>query len=97
MTAFLTLLVVNVAPRGVATQSAEPASSATAPHMAIDEYNETMNSEETCASVPLQDNPWWQLDLMSIYRITAVSVVSISNRAEIRVGIRNDTSNQRSC
>ncbi|XP_044038965.1 uncharacterized protein LOC122869752 isoform X2 [Siniperca chuatsi] len=87
----------NVALRGVATQSAEPASAATAPHMANDDY-----PLETCASVPLQDNPWWQLDLRSIYRITAVSIISIGdccseelNRAEVRIGLRNDNSNQR--
>lgn len=86
---------VNVAPGGEATQSAEPASSTTAPDMAIDQ-----NSEETCASVPLQDNPWWQLDLRNIYRITAVSVVSDCcskelNDAEVRIGLKNDFSNQR--
>ncbi|XP_030286340.1 uncharacterized protein LOC115589536 [Sparus aurata] len=85
----------NVAPRGVAMQSAEPANSTTAPNMAIDQ-----NSRETCASVPLQDNPWWRVDLRSIYRITAVSVVSDCcskelNGAEVRIGFKNDTSNQR--
>ncbi|XP_073331683.1 uncharacterized protein [Pagrus major] len=90
---------VEVALRGKATQSAEPASSTTAPNMAIDR-NPVNYFQETCASVPLQDNPWWRLDLRSIYRITAVSVVSDCcskelNGAEVRIGLKNDTSNQR--
>ncbi|KAI3375685.1 hypothetical protein L3Q82_003984 [Scortum barcoo] len=87
----------NVAPRGLATQSAEPVSITTAPQMAIDE-----NPYETCASVQLKDNPWWQLDLRSMYRITAVSITSIGDccpeeldRADIRISLRNDISNQR--
>lgn len=95
------LLPANVAPRGLATQSAEPVSNTTAPHLAIDEHS-GQNPHETCASVPMQDNPWWQLDLSSIYRITAVSIISIGDccseeldRAEIRIGLRKDTSNQR--
>ncbi|XP_038556394.1 fucolectin-like [Micropterus salmoides] len=94
-------LSANVALRGVATQSGEPASAATAPQMAIDE-DSGKDPQSTCASVPLQDNPWWQLDLRSIYKITAVSVTSISDccsqeldGAEIRIGLKNDTSNQR--
>ncbi|XP_038586833.1 uncharacterized protein LOC119911929 [Micropterus salmoides] len=96
-----TLTGTNVAPRGVATQSGRPASAATAPQMAIDE-DSGKDPQSTCASVPLQDNPWWQLDLRSIYKITAVSVTSISDccseeldGAEIRIGLKNDTSNQR--
>ncbi|XP_045919928.1 uncharacterized protein LOC123979864 [Micropterus dolomieu] len=94
-------LSANVAPRGVATQSGEPDSAATAPQMAIDE-DTGKDPQSTCASVPLQDNPWWQLDLRTIYKITAVSVTSISaccseelDGAEIRIGLKNDTSNQR--
>ncbi|XP_042368626.1 uncharacterized protein LOC121962436 [Plectropomus leopardus] len=90
----------NVALRGVAMQSAPPASAAAAPLMAIDEHPGPSYANETCASVPLQDNPWWQLDLRSIYRITAVSIISNGNSeelngAEVRIGLRNDTSNQR--
>nr|XP_046237588.1 uncharacterized protein LOC124055038 [Scatophagus argus] len=88
----------NVAPRGVATQSAEPASQATAPHMGIDEYPQSEYPQETCASVPQQDNPWWQLDLMYIYRITAVSVIGVAeelNGAEVYVGLRNDANSKR--
>uniref|UniRef100_A0A8P4GIR3 Fucolectin tachylectin-4 pentraxin-1 domain-containing protein n=1 Tax=Dicentrarchus labrax TaxID=13489 RepID=A0A8P4GIR3_DICLA len=90
------LLPENVAPRGIVTQSGEPDSIATAPQMAIDE------DSETCASVPLQDNPWWQLDLISIYRITAVSIISVTDCCledldftEVRIGLSSDTSNQR--
>uniref|UniRef100_A0A3Q3A8H1 Fucolectin tachylectin-4 pentraxin-1 domain-containing protein n=1 Tax=Kryptolebias marmoratus TaxID=37003 RepID=A0A3Q3A8H1_KRYMA len=94
--------IVNVAPRGRATQSAEPASAEMNPDMANDHYRNPRDSGKTCASVPMQDNPWWQLDLMSIYYITAVSVISVEhcchkqlNGAEIRIGLRNETDNQR--
>ncbi|XP_028262653.1 pentraxin fusion protein-like isoform X2 [Parambassis ranga] len=104
---FLSLLVIhhqaaNVASRGIATQSAEPADAANGPNMAIDENTRPLVPRETCALVPTQNDPWWQLDLRSIYRITAVSIFSIGdccheqlNGAEIRIGLRNDTSNQR--
>lgn len=102
LTFFMTLPPANVAARGVATQSAEPASDATGPRMAINYYSNPNSTEENCASVPKQDNPWWRLDLMSIYRITAVSVVSAGDccseeldRAEVRIGLRDDTSNPR--
>uniref|UniRef100_A0A8C6KV46 Fucolectin tachylectin-4 pentraxin-1 domain-containing protein n=1 Tax=Nothobranchius furzeri TaxID=105023 RepID=A0A8C6KV46_NOTFU len=60
------------------------------------------HSGTTCASVPTQDDPWWRVDLMSIYHITAVSVFSEQHccqeqldGAEIRIGLRNDTNNHR--
>ncbi|KAM7366471.1 hypothetical protein PAMP_015909 [Pampus punctatissimus] len=87
----------NIAPRGIAKQSSEPVSGATAPEMAIDEQ-----PGSTCASVPPEDNPWWRVDLRSVYRITAVSVFSIEgccseelNRAEVRIGFREEIDNQR--
>ncbi|XP_039678937.1 uncharacterized protein LOC120573323 isoform X2 [Perca fluviatilis] len=91
---------VNVAPRGIATQSAQPASAETAPSKAIDENPGPEAPRDTCASVPLQDNPWWQLDLRSIYRISNVSITSDCcsenlTGAEIHIGLRNDTKNQR--
>ncbi|XP_037615503.1 uncharacterized protein LOC119482155 [Sebastes umbrosus] len=93
---------VNLAQRGTATQSAEPASAETAPRKAVDERPGPKQSRETCASVPMRNNPWWRLDLRSIYRITAVSIISVGdccseelNGAEIRIGLRSDTSNQR--
>ncbi|XP_032399874.1 uncharacterized protein LOC116706924 isoform X1 [Etheostoma spectabile] len=91
---------VNVAPRGVATQSANPASAETAPSKAIEENTGQEAPQENCASVPPQDNPWWQLDLRSIYRISNVSITSICcsqnlTGAEIRIGLRNDTKNKR--
>uniref|UniRef100_A0A8C6NM07 Fucolectin tachylectin-4 pentraxin-1 domain-containing protein n=1 Tax=Nothobranchius furzeri TaxID=105023 RepID=A0A8C6NM07_NOTFU len=92
----------NVAPRGRAAQSAGPASVATGPEMAIDSYKDPQHSGTTCASVPTQDDPWWRVDLMSIYHITAVSVFSEQHccqeqldGAEIRIGLRNDTNNHR--
>lgn len=98
----MTLLTVNLAQRGTATQSAEPASAETAPRKAVDEHPGPKQSRETCASVPVGINPWWRLDLRSIYRIIAVSIISIGdccseelNGAEIRIGLRSDTSNQR--
>lgn len=101
---FVMHLPVNVAPRGRASQSAEPASAQAAPDMAVDYYRNPNDSATTCASVPTQDNPWWQLDLMSIYYITAVSVICDEHccqeqldGAEILIGLRNDTDNQRWC
>lgn len=96
-----TLLTANVANRGVATQSAESAYNETAPHLATDNYN-NHNSSQTCASVSQQDNPWWQLDMRSLYYVTAVSIVSAMdnsseelNLAEVHIGIRDDTNNTR--
>ncbi|CAK6977581.1 uncharacterized protein LOC121889964 [Scomber scombrus] len=70
--------------------------------MAIDESPGSRGTKNTCASVPLQDNPWWRVDLRSIYRITGVAIFSLGdccseelNHAEIRIGFRNDTNNQR--
>uniref|UniRef100_A0A8C6KUZ1 Fucolectin tachylectin-4 pentraxin-1 domain-containing protein n=1 Tax=Nothobranchius furzeri TaxID=105023 RepID=A0A8C6KUZ1_NOTFU len=87
---------------GRAAQSAGPASVATGPEMAIDSYKDPQHSGTTCASVPTQDDPWWRVDLMSIYHITAVSVFSEQHccqeqldGAEIRIGLRNDTNNHR--
>ncbi|XP_059210378.1 uncharacterized protein LOC131989196 [Centropristis striata] len=89
---------VDVAPMGVATQSA-----ATTADMAIDKHPGPKQPRQTCASVRLQVNPWWQLDLRSIYRITAVSIMSVGeccpeelNGAEVRIGFSTTaTSNQR--
>lgn len=96
-----TLLTANVASRGVATQSAESASNETVSHLATDYYS-NRNSSQTCVSVSQQDNPWWQLDMRSLYYITAVSIVSAMdnsseelNLAEVRIGIRDDTNNPR--
>ena len=70
--------------------------------MAIDELPGPTDNLETCASVALQDNPWWQLDLRSIYRITAVSILSSGdccseqlNGVEVRIGLSKDVTNQR--
>ncbi|XP_026154288.1 uncharacterized protein LOC113125171 [Mastacembelus armatus] len=96
------MLLDNVAQRGIAAQSANPLSAATAAYNAIDAYLQPASFTQTCASVQLQDNPWWKLDLRSIYHITAVSVTSIGDccpeqlsGAEVRIGLRNDTNNQR--
>ncbi|KAM9717490.1 fucolectin-3-like [Menidia menidia] len=68
--------------------------------MAVDDTR-SARPDETCASVPQQDHPWWQLDLRSVYRITAVSVTASAccpeqlDGAEIRVGLGNATHNQR--
>ncbi|KAF3837310.1 hypothetical protein F7725_004774 [Dissostichus mawsoni] len=90
----------NVAPRGIATLSSAPASVENSQDMAIDEHPGPMDALETCASVALQDNPWWQLDLRSIYRITAVSILSSGdccseqlNGAEVRIGLSKDKYN----
>uniref|UniRef100_A0A3Q2D301 Fucolectin tachylectin-4 pentraxin-1 domain-containing protein n=1 Tax=Cyprinodon variegatus TaxID=28743 RepID=A0A3Q2D301_CYPVA len=97
----LMYLTVNVAPRGRATQSAEPLSVETDPSMAIDSYRNPTELEKTCASVPMQDDPWWRLDLRSIYHITSVSITVTQccheqlNGAEIRVGLREDIGNHR--
>lgn len=96
------MLPDNVATVGIAEQSSEPVSKATAPEMAIDGIPGLKNPKVTCASVPLQDNPWWRVDLRSIYRIIAVSVISIGdccseelNGAEVRIGLSEETNNQR--
>ncbi|KAF3837322.1 hypothetical protein F7725_004786 [Dissostichus mawsoni] len=90
----------NVAPRGIATLSSAPASVENSQDMAIDEHPGPTDALETCASVALQDNPWWQLDLRSIYRITAVSILSSGdccseqlNGAEVRIGLSKDKYN----
>ncbi|KAJ4949215.1 hypothetical protein JOQ06_020733 [Pogonophryne albipinna] len=92
----------NVAPRGIPTLSSAPASTQTSQHMAIDAHPGPRYALETCASVALQDNPWWQLDLRNIYRITAVSILSSGgccseqlNGAEVRIGLSKDVTNQR--
>ncbi|XP_023271097.1 uncharacterized protein LOC111661679 [Seriola lalandi dorsalis] len=61
-----------------------------------------MSFEETCTSVPLQHSPWWQVDLGSIYHITALSVNSFGDccpeqldGAEVYIGLKNDTNNHR--
>lgn len=85
----------------MATQSGESVYNDTAPHLAADYYNNP-NSSQTCASVSQQDNPWWQLDLRSLYYVTAVSIVSAMdnsseelNLAEVHIGVRDDTNNPR--
>lgn len=90
-----------MASRGVATQSGESAYNETAPHLATDN-RKNRNSSKTCASVSQQDNPWWQLDMRSLYCITAVSIVSAMNKsseelnlAEVHIGARDDTNNTR--
>uniref|UniRef100_A0A3B4UPZ1 Fucolectin tachylectin-4 pentraxin-1 domain-containing protein n=1 Tax=Seriola dumerili TaxID=41447 RepID=A0A3B4UPZ1_SERDU len=92
---------------GTATQSAnsdseEPTPAAAAPHLAIDQDRAPMSFEETCTSVPLQHSPWWQVDLGSIYHITALSVNSFRDccpeqldGAEVHIGLKNDTNNHR--
>lgn len=99
----MTVLLVNLAATGVATLSSEEGSNLTigTPELAIDGLDSS-DLEETCISVLLQDDPWWQLDLAGIYLVTSVSVVAQSgstqelNGAEIRVGLRDSTSNPRS-
>nr|XP_033962441.1 uncharacterized protein LOC117464019 [Pseudochaenichthys georgianus] len=92
----------NVAPRGIAALSSAPASVETSQHMAVDEHPGPTDALETCASVALQDNPWWRLDLRNIYRITAVSILSSGdccseqlNGAEVRIGLSMRVTNQR--
>lgn len=96
------LLPDNIAPRGIAEQSSQPLSGETAPEMAIDESPGSRGQKNTCASVPQQDNPWWRVDLRYIYRITAIAIFSVGDccleeldGAEVRIGFRNDTNNQR--
>ncbi|KAK5875650.1 hypothetical protein CesoFtcFv8_026710 [Champsocephalus esox] len=92
----------NVAPRGIATLSSAPASVETSQHMAVDEHPGPTAALETCASVALQDNPWWRLDLRNIYRITAVSILSSGDccseqldGAEVLIGLSMGVTNQR--
>ncbi|KAK5623341.1 hypothetical protein CRENBAI_015620 [Crenichthys baileyi] len=69
--------------------------------MAIDSYLNPRDPGKTCASVPLQNDPWWRVDLRSIYHITSVSISTTQccqeqlNGAEIRIGLGDDAGNQR--
>uniref|UniRef100_A0A673W0G2 Fucolectin tachylectin-4 pentraxin-1 domain-containing protein n=1 Tax=Salmo trutta TaxID=8032 RepID=A0A673W0G2_SALTR len=80
--------VYNVALRGVAAQSSQ--FSDRDAHYAIDGYRNT--NYGSCTHTAQNTNPWWRVDLLDVYRVTAVTITNrdaVPERldgAEIRIG-----------
>uniref|UniRef100_UPI00398EB92A uncharacterized protein isoform X2 n=1 Tax=Pristiophorus japonicus TaxID=55135 RepID=UPI00398EB92A len=67
----------NVALKGTATQS--DTSHSAGASRAIDSNADTQWAGKSCTHTPIQDDPWWRVDLKDTYR---VSTVIITNRAD---------------
>uniref|UniRef100_A0A4W5RCW1 Fucolectin tachylectin-4 pentraxin-1 domain-containing protein n=1 Tax=Hucho hucho TaxID=62062 RepID=A0A4W5RCW1_9TELE len=87
----LSVPVVNVALKGVANQSS--ISSDGKAHKAIDGNRESNFFKVSCTHTEWETNPWWRVDLLDVYRVTAVTITNrgdcCSERldgAEIRIG-----------
>uniref|UniRef100_A0A4W5JNT0 Fucolectin tachylectin-4 pentraxin-1 domain-containing protein n=1 Tax=Hucho hucho TaxID=62062 RepID=A0A4W5JNT0_9TELE len=78
----------NVALRGVAAQSSQ--FSDRDAHYAIDGYRNT--NYGSCTHTAQDTNPWWRVDLLDVYKVTAVTITNrdeVPERldgAEIRIG-----------
>uniref|UniRef100_A0A4W5MF13 Fucolectin tachylectin-4 pentraxin-1 domain-containing protein n=1 Tax=Hucho hucho TaxID=62062 RepID=A0A4W5MF13_9TELE len=83
----------NVALKRVAAQSSR-FNWAYSPSNVIDgNRNSNYNSGGSCSSTEFNTNPWWRVDLLDVYRVTAVTITNRGdccperlNGAEIRIG-----------
>nr|XP_024002669.1 fucolectin-4-like [Salvelinus alpinus] len=82
---------LNVALKGVASQSS-PNGYGNA-HNAVDGNRESNYHKRSCTHTEQETNPWWRVDLLDLYRVTAVSITNrgdvVPERldgAEIRIG-----------
>ncbi|XP_058240530.1 uncharacterized protein LOC131349131 [Hemibagrus wyckioides] len=88
----LTHQQVNVAPRGIATQSSLMFNNFYA-SFAIDGNRASNMGSYSCTHTNIQNNPWWRVDLLAVYDITKVIVTNRGdccperiNGAEIHIG-----------
>ncbi|XP_071234909.1 uncharacterized protein [Salvelinus alpinus] len=82
---------VNVVVKGVATQSSLYGDGQA--NNAIDGNRESNYHKMSCTHTAQETNPWWRVDLLDVYRVTAVSITNRGdccserlNDAEIRIG-----------
>ncbi|XP_023837812.1 fucolectin-5-like [Salvelinus sp. IW2-2015] len=82
---------VNVALKGVATQSSTEWYCIA--QNAIDGNRESDGQKGSCTHTAYDTNPWWRVDLLDVYRVTAVTITNRGdccherlNGAEIRIG-----------
>uniref|UniRef100_A0A673VZK5 Fucolectin tachylectin-4 pentraxin-1 domain-containing protein n=1 Tax=Salmo trutta TaxID=8032 RepID=A0A673VZK5_SALTR len=82
---------INVALKGVASQSSLNGYGNA--HNAIDGNRESDYYKRSCTHTAQNTNPWWRVDLLDVYRVTAVSITNrgddVPERldgAEIRIG-----------
>uniref|UniRef100_A0A674A7M0 Fucolectin tachylectin-4 pentraxin-1 domain-containing protein n=1 Tax=Salmo trutta TaxID=8032 RepID=A0A674A7M0_SALTR len=83
--------IINVALKGVATQSSLYGDGQA--HNAIDGNRESDYQLGSCTHTAQETNPWWRVDLLDVYRVTAVTITNrgdvVPERldgAEIRIG-----------
>uniref|UniRef100_A0A673W0M5 Fucolectin tachylectin-4 pentraxin-1 domain-containing protein n=1 Tax=Salmo trutta TaxID=8032 RepID=A0A673W0M5_SALTR len=89
----VTMQIDNVALRGVAAQSSL-FNRQYSPRNVIDgNRNSNYNSGGSCSSTEFNTNPWWRVDLLDVYRVTAVTITNRGDccperldGAEIRIG-----------
>uniref|UniRef100_A0A674A5T1 Fucolectin tachylectin-4 pentraxin-1 domain-containing protein n=2 Tax=Salmo trutta TaxID=8032 RepID=A0A674A5T1_SALTR len=95
---------VNVALKGVATQSSLYGDGQA--HNAIDGNRESNYHKRSCTHTAQETNPWWRVDLLDVYRVTAVTITNrgdvVPERldgAEIRIGnsLENNGTNNPRC
>uniref|UniRef100_A0A673VY37 Fucolectin tachylectin-4 pentraxin-1 domain-containing protein n=1 Tax=Salmo trutta TaxID=8032 RepID=A0A673VY37_SALTR len=82
----------NVALRGVASQSSLWDLWCSPSKVFDGNRNSNFNSCGSCSSTEFNTNPWWRVDLLDVYRVTAVTITNrgdVPERldgAEIRIG-----------
>ncbi|XP_064786939.1 fucolectin-like [Oncorhynchus masou masou] len=82
--------VVNVVVKGVATQSSVYGDGQA--NNVIDGNRESNYHKISCTHTEQETNPWWRVDLLDLFRVTAVSITNrdvVPERldgAEIRIG-----------
>nr|XP_046176436.1 uncharacterized protein LOC124008884 [Oncorhynchus gorbuscha] len=96
----------NVALRGVAAQSSL-FNWENSPSKVIDgNRNTNYNYGGSCSSTAFNTNPWWRVDLLDVYRVTAVNITNRGDccperldGAEIRIGnsLENNSINNPRC
>ncbi|GAA6094211.1 fucolectin-like [Tachysurus ichikawai] len=101
----LTHQQVNVALRGIATQSSLYTNNYYAP-FAIDGKRNSVMGSGSCTHTSTQTDPWWRVDLLAVYDIIMVTVTNRGdccaeriNGAEIHIGNSsiNNGNNNPSC
>uniref|UniRef100_A0A674A414 Fucolectin tachylectin-4 pentraxin-1 domain-containing protein n=1 Tax=Salmo trutta TaxID=8032 RepID=A0A674A414_SALTR len=95
---------VNVALKGVANQSSLHGDGQA--HNAIDGNRESNYYKRSCTHTEWETNPWWRVDLLDVYRVTAVNITNRGDccperldGAEIRIGnsLENNGTNNPRC
>uniref|UniRef100_A0A4W5LMG2 Fucolectin tachylectin-4 pentraxin-1 domain-containing protein n=1 Tax=Hucho hucho TaxID=62062 RepID=A0A4W5LMG2_9TELE len=88
---YFKITYINVALKGVATQSSLYGDGQA--HNAIDGNRESNYHKRSCTHTEQDTNPWWRVDLLDVYRVTAVTITNrgdvVPERldgAEIRIG-----------